>query len=574
MRDSRIGRGASGRREADSLRPSSAGLLTSLALVFGLLCAAASPPASAQEQPREVGKVMLVLDASGSMWGQIDGVAKIQIARETVAGLFSGLDQEMDLGLMAYGHREEGNCQDIETLIPVGQGSPEAIVGAVNGIKPLGKTPLSDSVRQAAQQLGYTESKATVILVSDGLENCNADPCAVAAELEAAGVDFTAHVVGFDLSEEEQQALSCMAENTGGRFLAASDAASLSAALSQVVQTTQEAAPTPVDRIAFQALLTEGGPRVERGIDWQVFAVAEDGSETLAARDSIGWPDFDLDPGSYVVRVRAGLAEAELAFEVTEEGPDSVDVVLDAALVDARAFRSGASEPVDSALSWRLLNAAEASGDRQPLLTFLEKNPEVVVPAGSYVFAAQLGAAGGETPFEAAPGDQLEIDVLLESGTLVPVAVLTEGGPQVLGDITWQVIRSEPNGEETRIVSSLDTRPELELPTGELLLRVIRGNVVAELPVVIEADSRHEVTVDLNAGLVTTRVTAGNPAWRLFRLDESGAREPAGSGLGVWLTWTLPPGRYVVRAADEDAVAEVEVEVAPGDDQKYEMTMQ
>ncbi len=546
-------------------------ILALLAVVSSLQ---AAPPAAAQDEPREVGKVMLVLDASGSMWGQIDEVAKIQIARETVAGLFSGLDGEMDMGLMAYGHREEGNCQDIQTLIPVGQGSPEAIVAAVNGIKPLGKTPLSESVRRAARELGYAETKATVILVSDGLENCNADPCAVAAELEAAGVDFTAHVVGFDLSEEEQQALSCMAENTGGRFLAASDAASLGDALSQVVRTTQEAAPTPVGGIAFQALLTESGPVVERGATWSVFAVAADGSESAAATDSVAQPKFDLEPGNYIARVTAGLASAEAAIEVTEDGPEQVQVILNAGIVSARAFRSGASEAVEGALNWTLLGAGGSSDTSTALLSLLENNPEIVMPAGSYTLAAQLGVVGGKTAFEIAPGDLLDVEVVLESGTLVPVAVLTEGGRPLVGDITWRVIQTDANGEETQIVSSPEGRPELELPAGTHLLRVSRGHATAELPVTIEANTRHDLMVNLNAALVTTKVTAGNPAWTLFRFDEAGERVSAGSAFGVSPVWTLNAGRYVIRAADGNAVAEAEVEVAPGDEQQHVLTME
>ena len=46
-----------------------------------------------------------------------------------------------------------------------------------------------DAVIAAAKALRYTEDKATVILVSDGRETCERDPCAVGRELEAAGVD-------------------------------------------------------------------------------------------------------------------------------------------------------------------------------------------------------------------------------------------------------------------------------------------------------------------------------------------------------------------------------------------------
>ena len=57
--------------------------------------------------------VMLVLDASGSMWGQIDGRTKIEIAREASGKVVSGWDQANQVGLIAYGHRRKGDCSDI-----------------------------------------------------------------------------------------------------------------------------------------------------------------------------------------------------------------------------------------------------------------------------------------------------------------------------------------------------------------------------------------------------------------------------------------------------------------------------
>src|SRR5690606_13167535 len=59
--------------------------------------------------------VVVVYDASGSMWGQIDGVSKIEIAREVLADLVTGWSADTNLGLVAYGHRSEGDCRDIET---------------------------------------------------------------------------------------------------------------------------------------------------------------------------------------------------------------------------------------------------------------------------------------------------------------------------------------------------------------------------------------------------------------------------------------------------------------------------
>ena len=156
-------------------------------------------------------KAILVLDGSGSMWGQISGKHKIEIARDVIGQVLSDIPATRELGLVAYGHNRKGDCTDIEELVPVGD-QRDQIRNAVNSLNPRGKTPLSDAVVFAAEKLKYQEEVATVILVSDGIETCEADPCAVGRALEEAGVNFTAHVVGFDVSEPEAIAqLQCLA---------------------------------------------------------------------------------------------------------------------------------------------------------------------------------------------------------------------------------------------------------------------------------------------------------------------------------------------------------------------------
>jgi Mg-chelatase subunit ChlD len=180
-------------------------------------------------------QALLVLDASGSMWGQLDGRPKIELAREAVDTMLSAWPEGQDLGLIAYGHRRKGDCADIELLQPVVPLDAAAVRERVRGLQPKGMTPISAAVRMAAEQLKFTEQKATVILVSDGEETCNADPCALGSELEKLGVDFTAHVVGFDLPEGRARAqLQCLAANTGGRYLEARDAGELNRALGEV----------------------------------------------------------------------------------------------------------------------------------------------------------------------------------------------------------------------------------------------------------------------------------------------------------------------------------------------------
>lgn len=206
-------------------------------------------------QQAQTTDLMFVFDASGSMWGQVDGKTKIEIAREVFSDLskdWSGSNQAA--GLIAYGHRRKGDCSDIELIAPVDKGSTAALGDIINGLVPRGKTPLSDAVRMAAEEMKFTEDAATVVLLTDGVETCNADPCALGAELERLGLNFTTHVIGFDIKSSADKAqLQCLAAATGGKYLDSGDASELSAALQQV---TTASPPEPTAPLTHPLRIT------------------------------------------------------------------------------------------------------------------------------------------------------------------------------------------------------------------------------------------------------------------------------------------------------------------------------
>ena len=310
---------------------------------LALLCLATGL-AQAQEATQE--QAIIVLDASGSMWGQINGKPKLEIARETLATVLKDTPDSMALGLMAYGHREKGNCEDIELVVPVRAGSGGDIAAAAAKMKFLGMTPLSEAVARAANELRFTERKATVILITDGLETCKADPCALGKELEESGVDFTAHVVGFGLSAEEGKQVACLAENTGGQYLAANDADGLAAALTQTVVETPAEPPAPeatldapdTAPISSRFLVSWTGPAHQYD-DVQVFAPEERGGRGKVIDTQRVLSDKHADqkqvelvapakPGEYLLRYYHGAQSRVIAtrpITITE-----ADVALDA----------------------------------------------------------------------------------------------------------------------------------------------------------------------------------------------------------------------------------------------------
>ncbi|HTM78088.1 MAG TPA: VWA domain-containing protein, partial [Devosia sp.] len=277
--------------------------------------------------------VVIVYDASGSMWGQIDGVSKLEIAREVMADLVNNWSADTNLGLVAYGHRSEGDCRDIETLIEPGLLDRASFIDTVNAIRPKGKTPISAAVQHAADLLSYRDNPATVVLISDGLETCQADPCALAEQLSRQGVKFTAHVVGFDLDDDANAQLACIAENTGGIFVPAQNAAELQDALAQVQNVldlqpmTLEPAPEPEP---------EPEPVIEAAIDVTAPAEVTTGasfvvswSENVDANDFVTIVPVGADEGTYATYVRVHDNSQDQLVAPAEPGLYEVRYILD-----------------------------------------------------------------------------------------------------------------------------------------------------------------------------------------------------------------------------------------------------
>ena len=239
---------------------------------------------------------IVILDASNSMWGQIDGVAKTTIAREVIAELVDNLETDSEFGLMAFGHRRTSDCGDIELILPVGPLDSPAFSTAVNSITPHGRTPLTASIREAARILNTDERSGRIIIISDGIESCEADPCALTQELEESGLDFTAHVIGFDLADTiDQRQLSCIAENTGGLYRTANSTMELKDELQTMMMdddmeghseiTDPEAwitAPTEVDTEAT-IFINWAGPSTEGDF----IAIAQTGQPATSFDDSV-----------------------------------------------------------------------------------------------------------------------------------------------------------------------------------------------------------------------------------------------------------------------------------------------
>jgi Ca-activated chloride channel family protein len=418
--------------------------LLGIALALVLL---AAPAARSQTAP-PTGETIVILDMSGSMWGRIGDQTKLEIAREAVRGMFSRFPADSRVGLMAYGHRRTGQCSDIETLFEPGPVDPAAAGAALDRLTARGRTPLTESVRQAAAALRQRERGGTIILVTDGIETCGGDPCALAAELEAANAGFTAHVVGFDLRTPSERArVACIAERTGGLFVPAANAEELAGALARTSE-ARPAAATPVAPprgVGLRATQGPGGPTLGDA----VFTVLREGEETPVHEGAAA--RLPLAPGRYVVTASTADRIGTVTAEVGAEAPAEIVVPLADALpratvtpargsVDAtttvQVTWSGPNEPGDF-----LVIAPTGQGQEEPETRHYawtrDGSPATLrMPATAGAYEVRYMLARAARPIGRAPLTVTPVSATLDAAAEVPAGspvAVTWTGPRAPG---------------------------------------------------------------------------------------------------------------------------------------------
>lgn len=182
--------------------------------------------ALAQEQAPQppLTRMLFVFDASNSMnafWGN---QPKINSARELLLQSLQRLEGQPDveLALRLYGHQTpirpgQQDCDDTRLEVPFGPDRIPEIRKKLLATRCLGTTPIARSLEKAAKDFpepdrskGARPVRNIIILITDGIEACDEDPCAVSRALQAKGIVLKPFVIGVGLTENERYALQCV----------------------------------------------------------------------------------------------------------------------------------------------------------------------------------------------------------------------------------------------------------------------------------------------------------------------------------------------------------------------------
>jgi Ca-activated chloride channel homolog len=240
-----------------------------LVLVLGaLLCA----PAFASAQTSDTrNRALIVLDASKSMNEDAgNGGTRLDAAKQAFDQLVRRLPQGAPVGLRVYGSKvaevsKEQACRDTELSVPVGPLDKGRMTSTVRGLQGKGRTPIGASLLATPDDLGSASGRRSVVLVSDGGDNCAPpDPCKAAEQVAKRGVDLSISVVGLQVNERVRKQLECIARAGGGSYVDVQDAGKLgeelAAALARVFRSYEPAGTKVAGAASEQATPPDLGP--------------------------------------------------------------------------------------------------------------------------------------------------------------------------------------------------------------------------------------------------------------------------------------------------------------------------
>ncbi|GAB4256208.1 MAG: hypothetical protein Kow0079_13310 [Vicingaceae bacterium] len=159
-----------------------------------------------------------MLDASQSMLGQWNGTKKITVATKLLSQLMDSIAPipNLEVGLRVYGHQDpvkngDRNCKDTKLEVPFKANNHIEIKNKLKTIYPRGTTPIAYSLEQAAYDFpDCKKCRNLIILITDGIEECDGDPCAISKALQSKGIVLKPFVIGMGLKLDIIDAFKCV----------------------------------------------------------------------------------------------------------------------------------------------------------------------------------------------------------------------------------------------------------------------------------------------------------------------------------------------------------------------------
>jgi Ca-activated chloride channel family protein len=161
-------------------------------------------------------RILFVFDASQSMSGYWESDQKINIARSFLINVVDSLESltNVQMALRVYGHQSPvfmQDCQDTKLEVGFDVNNAHKIRQKLRFLKPNGNTPIAYALDQSANDFPpCSDCRNIIIMITDGIEECGGDPCAVSRKLQEQGITLKPFIIGIGIDPNFKRTFDCV----------------------------------------------------------------------------------------------------------------------------------------------------------------------------------------------------------------------------------------------------------------------------------------------------------------------------------------------------------------------------
>lgn len=181
-------------------------ILTGMALLFCLFCHA---------QNTQKTRILLIFDASGSMTSPIEKTTRFQVAKRMATKMIDSFAtfKNVELALRVYGHQKTvdlKDCKDSRLEVPFAPNNHSIMKKRVNTLVPKGWTPIAYSLMESEKDFPQEAGvRNLIIIITDGMEECTGDPCAISQALQKKGIFLKPFIIGIGSTDQFKLNFNC-----------------------------------------------------------------------------------------------------------------------------------------------------------------------------------------------------------------------------------------------------------------------------------------------------------------------------------------------------------------------------
>jgi Mg-chelatase subunit ChlD len=340
----------------------------------------------------EINDLVVILDCSGSMLEKSSDPTKTKwdAAKPAVTKLLQDLPHGMNVGFVIYGHDKALGCDAVKVVRPLSlfDGPAKAeLIDYVQGLTPVGGTPITLALRKAGEVLGKGKGPAAMVLITDGMDTCPKhgkpeDEAARLANDAKLNLKHGVTIVGFGLNDKEKAAVEQIAKMGKGTYYDAQTPDQLASATDKIAKVAYK--PKAPETVSV------GGVRAVKILDPKIEFPKLKEMQLWIGRGAVNRIVGSAKPGE-LLRIPNGTETYQVMWVPQDNDGEPVRLLTDLILAERKTIEVRPEEHL------AMIQVAGAGAPKNRILVFVPEGGVnhiiqqtkkfgaiMVVPAGTY----------------------------------------------------------------------------------------------------------------------------------------------------------------------------------------------